>query len=304
MQNIDSFINEKLGSEDNTHPKTKAALLKTIRFRVYKFGFDCDLNDIDVSNITDMSELFTYQNMFNGDISKWNVSKVKNMKSMFAETDFNGDISNWDVSNVKDMSFMFFSTEFNQDISKWDVSHVTTMGGMFVESLFNGDISKWNVGNVKDMHHMFEFSVFNTAISNWNVSKVKYMHSMFENSVFNQDISKWNVSKVEDMSFMFKHSVFNKDISSWNINNVTNNDFMFEKSKILNRNMPNFENVKHKRKSSWRKDLDKLQDNNDTLNKYMKDNNFKNADEMLASLSPEKRKSLINKVNIDLMKDI
>ena len=43
-----------------------------------------------------------------------------------AETDFNGNISNWDVSNVKDMSFMFYEcTNFNSDISAWDVSNVT-----------------------------------------------------------------------------------------------------------------------------------------------------------------------------------
>lgn len=69
-------------------------------------------------------------------------------------------------------------------------------------------------------------------------------------------------------------------------------------------NLDKFEIVKNKRKSSWRKDLEKLQDNDDVLNKYMKDNNFKNSNEMLASLSPEKRKSLIDKVMADIMKDI
>ena len=41
-----------------------------------------------------------------GDISNWNVSKVKNMSCLFMESQFNGDISNWDVSNVVNMDGM------------------------------------------------------------------------------------------------------------------------------------------------------------------------------------------------------
>ena len=45
--------------------------------------------------------------LFNGDISKWDVSNVEDMYAMFSNSLFNGDISKWDVSNVKDMSDMF-----------------------------------------------------------------------------------------------------------------------------------------------------------------------------------------------------
>jgi surface protein len=42
-----------------------------------------------------------------GDISKWDVSKVTDMSSMFEFSNFNGDISAWDVSKVTDMKFIF-----------------------------------------------------------------------------------------------------------------------------------------------------------------------------------------------------
>ena len=59
------------------------------------------LNWLDVSEISDMSDLFTlFCGPYNGDISKWDVSNVTKMTKMFSFSYFNGDISQWDVSNV------------------------------------------------------------------------------------------------------------------------------------------------------------------------------------------------------------
>ena len=103
-------------------PKTKEELEKMItNKRVSKDGPNCDLNDIDVSLITDMSWLFSDLD-FNGDISKWDVSNVTDMAGMFYNSDFNGDISKWDVSNVVDMKKMFVLSKFNQDISNWKIN--------------------------------------------------------------------------------------------------------------------------------------------------------------------------------------
>jgi hypothetical protein len=38
---------------------------------------------------------------------------------MFEESEFDGDISGWDVSNVKDMYAMFRKSKFKSDISNW-----------------------------------------------------------------------------------------------------------------------------------------------------------------------------------------
>lgn len=50
---------------------------------------------------------------------------------MFYESKFDGDISNWDVSAVKNMQEMFFRSKFSGDLSEWDVSNVVNMRGMF-----------------------------------------------------------------------------------------------------------------------------------------------------------------------------
>lgn len=71
------------------------------------FGDNCNLNWIDVSNVTNMSKLFE-DSAFNGDISNWDVSNVTDMSVMFAWSNFNSDSYNWDVSNVTDKCKMFF----------------------------------------------------------------------------------------------------------------------------------------------------------------------------------------------------
>ena len=85
MKSINNYIIEslKLGKQRYSyHPKTKLELREIILKRVKEEGNKVDLNDIDVSNITDMSSLFKEIN-FNGDISKWDVSKVKNKYKIF-----------------------------------------------------------------------------------------------------------------------------------------------------------------------------------------------------------------------------
>ena len=137
MKSLVQFIKEKLiikkrNNKYNYFPKTKEELKDIIKQRIKEEGNEVNLNDIDVSNITDMSNLFegTY---FNGDISEWDVSNVIDMGYMFSECKvFNQDISNWDVSNVTNMSHMFSECKaFNKDISNWDVSNVINMYGMF-----------------------------------------------------------------------------------------------------------------------------------------------------------------------------
>lgn len=188
--------------------KDKEHLKALIREAIKKEGYFCDLNFINVSQITDMSGLFDFNSdnelgKFNGNISKWDVSNVKNMKEMFACSKFNRDISEWDVSNVTDMSEMFVCSEFNEDISKWNVSNVRNMSGMFCNSQFHGNISKWDVSNVTDMRKMFERSEFDGDISGWNVSNVTDMYRMFKTSEFNGDISKWNLAKLKNRRGLF-----------------------------------------------------------------------------------------------------
>ena len=156
MKTINQYISEKLHiNKDvkdhyNYHPKNKKELIKCIKEKIKKEGYGTkdkplDLNDIDTSKITDMSSLFDtldgeledLSENGNFDISKWDVSKVKNMDYMFNNSNFDGDISAWDVSNVTNMEAMFCYSKFtgeNGDISNWDVSNIENMLNMFFGS--------------------------------------------------------------------------------------------------------------------------------------------------------------------------
>jgi surface protein len=176
MKYINTYISEKLRitkgklTKHTLFPKDIDELRDMIADEIRKNGISCSLNHIDVSEIT-------------------------NMINLFYDSDFNGDISQWDVSNVTDMNAMFYNnSKFNGDISEWDVSNVTNMKNMFRHSKFNGDISEWNVSKVRNMECMFFLSEFNQDISNWNVSNVKNMTSMFAYGIFNHNISKWEIN--------------------------------------------------------------------------------------------------------------
>ena len=127
MKTLQNYITEKILINKNSkivynyHPKTKDELKDIINQKIESVGNECDLNDIDTSYITDMSFLFS-DSKFNGDISKWNVSNVKNIRDMFNNSNFNGDISKWDVSNVTNMESMFFNSEINSNILYWHYS--------------------------------------------------------------------------------------------------------------------------------------------------------------------------------------
>ena len=126
MKNLKDIIVERLHINKDTnsynyHPKTRDELQKLVDKLIKERGDDADLNDIDTSEITDISALLC-ESSFNGDISNWDVSNVKYMNYVFCGSEFtgeNGDISNWDVSNVKDMSYMFYGSSLEKNPPKW-----------------------------------------------------------------------------------------------------------------------------------------------------------------------------------------
>jgi len=72
----------KWNEQYNYFPRTKKELEQIIKNRMDVEGFECDLNDIDVSQISDMNYIFS-RSQFNGDISKWVLHKDISMIMIF-----------------------------------------------------------------------------------------------------------------------------------------------------------------------------------------------------------------------------
>jgi uncharacterized protein (UPF0248 family) len=128
MKNLKDIIFEKLIINKNTkvnnynyHPKDRDELKELVDKLIKERGNEANLNDIDVSDIEDMSKIF-YRMDFDGDISKWDVSNVKSMYKMFTRSKFsgkNGDISNWDINNVEKNFAMFRFCPMDKNRPKW-----------------------------------------------------------------------------------------------------------------------------------------------------------------------------------------
>jgi hypothetical protein len=60
---------------------------------------------------------------FNGNISNWNVGKVRRIEFMFKNTPFNGDLNNWniDISKItfEDKYQVFDNSPLEKNPPKW-----------------------------------------------------------------------------------------------------------------------------------------------------------------------------------------
>ena len=207
-------------------------------------SFNQNIDNWDVSHVTNMQQMFSNASSFNQSLRSWNVGNVENMKSMFSGAKkFNSDISTWNTAKVKSMESTFASTDaFNGDLSKWNTSSVTTMRAMFMNAtVFNSDISKWDTSNVTLMDNMFRSArAFNQPIGDWDVRKVTTMASMFDFAVsFNQDLSKWETAAAQNMKMMFLGAAsFNNDVSDWSVPAVTNWEDFNTNSALVASHMP------------------------------------------------------------------
>ncbi|HSH05826.1 MAG TPA: BspA family leucine-rich repeat surface protein, partial [Anaerolineae bacterium] len=196
-------------------------------------NFNHYIDTWDTSNITNMSWMFYRATNFNRPIDGWDTSNVITMQGMFSSADsFNQSLNSWDTSSVITMQSMFYGADnFNQPLNNWDTFNITNMSWMFAGATnFNQLIGSWNTANVNNMSYMFwDANNFNQPLDSWATGNVTTMRYMFASATnFNQPIGSWNTSNVTDMYSMFTSATnFNQPIGSWNTSNVGNMAFMF-----------------------------------------------------------------------------
>ena len=125
---IKKKLDKPIDSEDHCiyFPETKEELISNIK-ELFDKG-KTDLNSIDTSKITDMTHLFeSFNNIenVNFDVSKWDVSNVKDMTCMFGNcVKFKGKgLENWNVSKAEYMIRMFIGCDnfTGEQIENWKI---------------------------------------------------------------------------------------------------------------------------------------------------------------------------------------
>jgi hypothetical protein len=139
--------------DDDSQPTTMTFKTKfDLRQALLSEGDQSSIEHWDVSAISDFTGLFDATNgnrlamLFNGDISKWDLSSAVSLERMFAGAiNFNQDLSGWNVSLVESIDSIFEgATSFNHDLSAWNVVRLTNMNNAFYGATsFRQDLCDW-----------------------------------------------------------------------------------------------------------------------------------------------------------------
>ncbi len=201
------------------------------------------LNNVDTSNVTDMSYMFD---------------------GLDSLTQLNLDSFN--TSNVRTMDSMFQSLKLEiLNLNKFNTKNVTDMSNMFnaVSNIANLDLSNFNTGNLNKADNIFGgmTNLQDLNISNLNLSNVEFSTSMFNensnlntinmtNAIFPVDSSnlflgltglntlileKVDTSHTTDMSQLFAYltNLTSLDLSDFDTSNVINVENIFQNSNNL-----------------------------------------------------------------------
>lgn len=205
--------------------------------------FNQNLNNWDVSSMTEGRQMFKDCRVLNQPFSNWNVAANLNFTDMFSGCwAFNQPLNTWNVGAGTSFAGMFYQCiVFNQNLNNWNVGNGVNFGSMFNMAVrFNGNIDNWDVSKGIAFGRMFCAAAitydetygpmdFNRNISSWNVGNGTGFDRMFLGCrFFNQPITGWNVAKSINFEAMFMRAVaFNQDISAWNVGLVRFFDAMF-----------------------------------------------------------------------------
>ena len=228
------------------------------------------LDNVDTSNVTNMTSMFINCKMSSLDLSSFDTSNVISMSNMFNScsnlTEL--DLSNFDTSNVTDFSLLFSGTHIEKlNLSNWDFRNSqsnfsfcrngvvpSTIKEFILENakfsnLYDAFASMYDVeyidlknadtSLVTSMYQMFAYdrNLKRIDLTNIDTSNVTTMYWMFYgcNSLTEIDVSSFNTSNVEVMQYMFGacSSLTELDLSSFDTSNVTDIRGMFSNSTSL-----------------------------------------------------------------------
>jgi surface protein len=150
---------------------------------------------LNTSRLTTISRIFSECTSVNSvpRIGEWDMSRFTSLSGMFFRSGFDGDLSNWDVSSVKNMLFLFRESNFNNGgndlIKNWNTTSLQRVEQMFYNAKkFNQPLTNWDTSNVLNFSEWFYgASSFNQDLSNLSLENVfsAYSSTLLSNSFEN-----------------------------------------------------------------------------------------------------------------------
>lgn len=200
-----------------------------------------NLGEIDISKITDLSNLFADSKRvdFSG-IESWDTKNVTDMHRMFENCHtFNENIESWDVSRVTQMQYMFQNaTRFNRDLGAWNVANVRHISEMFSgASSFKQNLNAWKFNNLLSANDVFKNSPMQSAkstLAKWYKKPVKIdgkyrpvqtwqLRMLIKNPRAN--LAEIDTSKITNMSHLFYYDKKRRNyagLETWDVSRVEN----------------------------------------------------------------------------------
>ena len=222
---------------------TTRSSMTTLTDMSYMFSGCTSLKEITTGswytgNVTDMEGLFENCSGLVKLTTKFNTSRVTNMKRMFAGcTSLSTfDVQGFDVSNVRNMSGMFEGCNMkNLYISNWKTPNLNYMDGMLKNctNLTSLAISTWDTSRVVSMESLFEncralSKIYFAKIDTSNVINMKNMFAGCE-KLTELTLSGFDTSSTQNMKGMFAgcKGLTYLNLHNFDTHNVTDMSEMF-----------------------------------------------------------------------------
>ena len=188
MKSLNEYIIEKIlinksSKLNKIKVKTLIQLKSIVWERYHNNNSFIDLTDIDISELDDLSDIFTRLNEVEViDISGWDTSNVTSMDDMFRKcTKLKNiiGIENLDVSKLEDANGMFYMCEnlVELDLTNWNTISLENMSYMFYNCSnlkIIKNIENWQLTNIKDVSYMFyDCAKLDVNLSNWDLTNIK-----------------------------------------------------------------------------------------------------------------------------------
>ncbi len=277
VDHVRSYTDFSLDAEQQDKHKGESNCIRKLVLDGVRFGgSEVDLGYINTDAVTNLRKVcaanldddpLNLMTGFNGDISKWNVSKVTDMQNMFrGNLNFDQDLSHWQMPVLEYMASAYHGsalvpekwggTAANTDgyakmpapvkarYEAYDATNKQPANAGAARAIFDAapgsanyvaDLNTVDLSRVTSFGGAFSAS-FNRDVSDIDTSGAIYMSNAFSGAkAFNQDINHWDVSNVQSMLGMFQGaSSFDQDLDLWDTSKVRSFYWMFDGATAFN----------------------------------------------------------------------